>query len=534
MESISVLVVDDETGIALLCNRILSRAGYDVLSETNPRIAIEHLQQKRFDLLVVDIRMPEVDGFDVISRAQMIQPDIAVLVMTGFGTVETAIRALRQGVDGLLLKPFQKSDELLLAVRQAMADNQRKRDTARVSALRPLFNVTETLFAETDRDRLLELIVSAIREHLNCSNVAYYQVEDGKVSVVAQRGKVLQVETSTDEPNFAADLISRVDADANPFVINATGPGEEDAQSLLSSLGLGTAILIPVARSNLHSVLFAARDAITTERPFRGADLEMFFVLARQAVVAMENARLYEDLRDYVRQIEDSQQALLRAEKMAAAGRLTASIAHEVNNPLQSVQNCLHLAGREDLPAEKRKEYFDLAQTELERLMKTMQRMLDFYRPGSAKVEQVDILELLHHVLNLTSQQLGQRQIEVQADLPESLPAIYAVSSQIQQIFFNLILNSLDAMPAGGKLTIRAREFEHGLEITFQDTGPGIPENRRNDIFEPFFSTKEGGTGLGLTVSYNIVTAHGGTLDLVNEHESGACFRLFLPIGDKQ
>src|SRR5687767_15717045 len=104
MESISVLVVDDEPGIALLCNRILNRAGYDVVSETNPRIAIEHLQQKRFDLLVVDIRMPEVDGFDVISRAQMIQPDIAVLVMTGFGTVETAIRALRQGVDGLLLK----------------------------------------------------------------------------------------------------------------------------------------------------------------------------------------------------------------------------------------------------------------------------------------------------------------------------------------------------------------------------------------------------------------------------------------------
>jgi signal transduction histidine kinase len=359
-------------------------------------------------------------------------------------------------------------------------------------------------------------------------------VEDGEVSVVAQRGQVLQVDGSDQERIFAAELIRRVDADGNPFVINATGPGEADAQSLLLSLGLGAAILIPVARSNLHSVLFAARDATSTERPFRGADLELFFVLARQAVVAMENARLYEDLRDYVRQIEDSQQALLRAEKMAAAGRLTASIAHEVNNPLQSVQNCLHLAGREDVPAEKRKEYFDLAQTELERLMKTMQRMLDFYRPGSAKVAHVDILDLLQHVLSLTSQQLGQRQIEVHAELPESLPSIYAVSSQIQQIFFNLILNALDAMPAGGTLKIRAREFEHGVEIVFQDTGPGIPENRRNDIFEPFFSTKEGGTGLGLTVSYNIVTAHGGTLDLVNEHEPGACFRLFLPIGDKQ
>ena len=533
MESISVLVVDDEPGIALLCNRILSRAEYQVTSLTDPREAIEYLQENHVDLLVVDIRMPEVDGFDVISRAQMVLPDIAVLVMTGFGTVETAIRALRQGVDGLILKPFQKSDELLQAAKQALTDNQRKRDTARVQALRPLFNVTETLFAETDQNKLLNMIIAAISNHLHCSNVAYYQVDNGVVSVVVQRGKCLPI----DESNFAAQLVSRVDADGDPIVINATGPGEEDTQSLLSSLGLGSAILIPVARSNLHSVLFAARDAQSTgstERPFRGADLEMFFVLARQAVVAMENARLYADLRDYVRRVEDSQEALLRAEKMAAAGRLTASIAHEVNNPLQSVQNCLHLAGREDVPPEKRKEYFDLAKNELDRLMKTMQRMLDFYRPGAVKVEQVDVLELLSHVLSLTSQQLSQRHIEIKSNLPESLPTIYAVSSQIQQIFFNLILNSFDAMPAGGDLKISAQTVDHGIEIIFQDSGPGIPEDRRNNIFEPFFSTKDGGTGLGLTVSYNIVTAHGGTLDLLDEREPGACFRLFLPIGDKQ
>jgi signal transduction histidine kinase/CheY-like chemotaxis protein len=533
METVSILVVDDEPGIALLCKRILARAGYQVTSETDPRIAIGRLQEIHFDLLLVDIRMPEVDGFDVISRAKIVQPDIAVLVMTGFGTVETAIRVLRQGVDGLLLKPFEKSQELMQAVRQALSDNQRKRDTARLSALRPLFNVTETLFAETDRDRLLDLILTAICDHLHCSNVGYYEVKDGNVVIIAQRGKVLQVGSSS----FAEQLVGRVDADGDPIVINATGPGEADAQSLLSTIGLGAAILIPIVRSDLHSVFFAGRDARgagAAERPFRGADLEMFFVLARQAVVALENARLYADLRDYIRRVEDSQQAMLRAEKMAAAGRLTASIAHEVNNPLQSVQNCLHLAGREDLPPEKRKEYFDLARNELERLMKTMQRMLDFYRPGATRVERVDVLELLKHVLSLTSQQLGQRQIEVTTDLPDSLPAIYVVSSQIQQIFFNLILNSFDAMPAGGELIISARELNQGVEMTFQDNGPGIPEDRRNNIFEPFFSTKEGGTGLGLTVSYNIVTAHGGTLDLTNQNGSGACFRLFLPIGEIQ
>ncbi|MBK9927037.1 MAG: response regulator [Anaerolineales bacterium] len=526
MESVSVLVVDDEPGIALLCNRILKRAGYDVLSETNPHKAIEYLQRNRVDLLLVDIRMPEVDGFDVISRAKRAQPDIAVLVMTGFGTVETAIRALRQGVDGLLLKPFEKGDELVSSVEQALTDNRRKRETARAQALRPLFDATEKLFSETDTKTLYDLIVDTICEHLQCTNAAYYQIKEGKVSAIAKRGRILPVEKT----NFATHLLSRVDADGNPIIVNATGPGEEEAQSLLADLKLGAAVLIPITRSDMRAVLFAARDAGVT--PFRGADLELFHILANQSLVALENARLYADLRAYVRKVEESQEALLRSEKMAAAGRLTASIAHEVNNPLQSVQNCLHLAGREDVPAEKRKEYFDLARVELERLMKTMQRMLDFYRPGSNKMESVDVLELLHHVISLTSQQLGQRHIELITELPKSLPSIFAVNSQIQQIFFNLILNAFDIMPGGGTLKIRAKSVENGVEIQFEDSGPGIPEELRNNIFEPFFSTKDGGTGLGLTVSYNIVTAHGGTLDLVEGSGTGACFRLFLPMGD--
>ncbi|MCC6567842.1 MAG: response regulator [Anaerolineales bacterium] len=525
MKPISILVVDDEPGIASLCKRILDRSSYEVTALTDPSIAINYLQQNRYDLLLVDIRMPEVDGFDVISRAKIAQPEIAVLVMTGFGTVETAIRALRQGVDGLLLKPFENHGELLESVRQALIDNQRKRDTARVQALRPLFNVTESLFAETDLNKLLDLILSAIREHLHCTHAAIFQVKERQVAAIAQVGKPLPV----GENATATNLIYQVNDDGNPFIIHAAGPGEQETQALLSELGLGSAILIPIVRSNIRNVLVAGRDASVSQ--FRGADLELFFVLARQAIVAMENARLYADLREYVRRVEESQQALLRAEKMAAAGRLTASIAHEVNNPLQSVQNCLHLAGREDLPAEKRKEYFDLARAELDRLMKTMQRMLDFYRPGASRVEEVDILELLNHVINLTSQQLGQRNIRIVTDLPESLPLIYVVSGQIQQIFFNLILNALDAMPTGGELKISARSKNRGIELVFADNGPGIPEPQRNNIFEPFFSTKDGGTGLGLTVSYNIVTAHGGTLDLVDRKEPGACFRLFLPSG---
>ena len=502
------------------------RSGYKVETQTDPHKAISYLKENKIDLLLVDIRMPEVDGFEVIQHAQRLQPDAAMLIMTGHGTVETAIRALRQGVDGLILKPFGKGSELIDAVKLALADSQQKRDAARTQALRPLFSVTESLLSETRREPLLDLIISAVCGHLQCSHAACYQqnIESKDFSLLASRGWEL--------PKTFFDLIARVDASATPLLINASGPGDSTLRALLTDLNLGAAILVPILRPNLRMVLYAARDV--NQPPFRESDLELFQILARQAAVALENARLYAEQLDYVRKVEESQKALLQAEKMAAAGRLSASIAHEVNNPLQAVQNCLHLAGREDLPAEKRKEYFDLARTELERLTITVRRMLDFYRPGASSLETVDIAEMLQYILNLMSKQLSEANVKVVADFFGTIPSIRAVGSQMQQVFINLILNAVDAMPEGGVLKITTRKLKNGVEIMFQDQGMGIPTEKQSNIFEPFFSTKDGGTGLGLTVSYNIVTAHGGTLEMIPERGPGACFRIFLPIGGEQ
>jgi signal transduction histidine kinase len=168
---------------------------------------------------------------------------------------------------------------------------------------------------------------------------------------------------------------------------------------------------------------------------------------------------------------------------------------------------------------------------ELERLTLTVQRMLDFYRPGATSQEKIDSIEVLKYVLTLMSKQLNEARVNVECNVPRNVPGIMAVSSQMQQVFINLILNAMDAMPDGGSLKISARAIRGGVEFLFQDSGPGVPVEKQADIFEPFFSTKDRGTGLGLTVSYNIVTAHGGTLELLADRSPGACFRLFLPVG---
>ncbi len=528
----TLLVVDDEAGITALCERLLRREGFVVFSETDPRRAMERLRTIEVDLLLVDIRMPEVDGFSVISYAKQHQPDIAVLVMTGFGTVETAIQALRQGVDGLILKPFERGSELVDAVHQALADSQRKRDAARMQALRPLFDVTESLLSETQPERLLERILDAVSGHLRCDHVGYYEfsAEDKGVHLLAGRGTTLADEVSDRD----GGLIGRADALGIPLMVSVSGPGDERLREVLLSHDLESVMCAPISRLNVRGVLFAARGR--GEAPFGEADLDMFLILARQAAVAMENARLYAELRDYVRQVEESQRALIQAEKMATVGRLTASIAHEINNPLQAVRNCLHLVERDDVPRAKREEYFTLAKSELERLMGTVQRMLEFYRPGAVRAEAVDIGELLGRVLGLMAQQMAKNRVEVRTDISPRLPAVFAVSGQIQQVFINLILNAMDAMPQGGTLHIKARRVRDGVEVLFRDSGPGVPPEHRASIFEPFVSTKEGGVGLGLTVSYNIVSAHGGVLELVTDDDGrkkGACFRVWLPVGER-
>ncbi|MBW8011725.1 MAG: response regulator [Chloroflexi bacterium] len=522
----TILVVDDEKGIVSLCERLLKRANFSVLSANDTDLGVEIIKDKKIDLLLVDIRMPKMDGFQLIEIARRHQPDMGAVIMTGFGTLETAIRALKEGADGLILKPFEKGEELVQAVRHALEERRNKQEIARLQAIRPLLDITETMFSETRKPALQDLIINAICGHLRCANAGiYYQnAGEGYIELIANRRNSLPEEESSPE----GGPLARACHWKTAVWINSDGPGDRGLQAVLKENNLGSVLCTPVERDGAVYVFMAGR--APSEPAFQVADLDLFGILARQADVALENARLYSELRAYVRQVEESQRALTQAEKMAAVGRLTASIAHEVNNPLQSVRNCLHLAERPELNEEERESYMQLAKDELERLMLTVQRMLDFYRPGALERKPTDIVELVKRVLKLLDQQLANQNVNVSEDFPSGLPVVTVVSNQLQQVFFNIILNAMEAMPNGGELKISGKRNNNHIEISFEDTGTGVPHEKRQSIFEPFNSTREDGTGLGLSVTYGILTAHGGTIELLPSEGEGACFQVSLPI----
>jgi len=269
------------------------------------------------------------------------------------------------------------------------------------------------------------------------------------------------------------------------------------------------------------------------EKPFAAQELYLLELLAPQAAIAISNVQLYQELDLGMQELEQAQANLIQAEKAAAIGRLAASLAHEINNPLQSLNNCLHLSLRPDLSLEKKGLYLGLAQEEVERLIAIVNRMLNFYRPTTGeKRSETDVAQLLQDVLALVNKQLEHGKIETELNLASDLPPILAIPNNLRQVFLNLILNAVDAMPDGGRLTITTQMLDEGqVGITIRDDGRGIPAEDLSHIYEPFFTTKEHGTGLGLPISYGIVEAHNGQMQVESVVGKGTTFSLRFPVG---
>src|SRR5437867_4232290 len=222
-----------------------------------------------------------------------------------------------------------------------------------------------------------------------------------------------------------------------------------------------------------------------------------------------------------------------------AAERLSASIAHEINNPLEAVQNALYLLQKEFGQDSPKNPYLDIAARETQRMSRILRQMLGFYRQQEAMGE-TDLNALVEEAGGLVGKRLRERGVQIESQLDTGLPRIRASADQLKQVLLNLLLNAADSMPKGGTITVTTQagagtETEvfgrDAVQIQVQDTGQGIPDDLLAQIFEPFFSTKPGkGTGLGLWVSQGIVQSHGGTMRVRSRVGRGTTFLITLPV----
>jgi two-component system NtrC family sensor kinase len=247
--------------------------------------------------------------------------------------------------------------------------------------------------------------------------------------------------------------------------------------------------------------------------------------------------------RDYaVAMVEDvtervqAREAMMHAERLTVAGRLAASLAHEISNPLQSIIGAIGLAREELAEGRITDEYLSMALDELRRLADLVGRMRDLHRPPSPEAKElVDANGLLVQVLALTRRRCEESGVTVDWRPGRDLPDLLLATDQLRQVFLNLMLNALDAMPDGGNLLVETAHTAPpgGVLMTVADDGAGIKPDVLSHIFEPFHSTKPDGMGIGLFISQEIVKGHGGWIEVASEEGKGTTFTVWLPAPDQ-
>ena len=260
-------------------------------------------------------------------------------------------------------------------------------------------------------------------------------------------------------------------------------------------------------------------------------DIELLSTLANQAAIAIENARLYEDLKR-------SKTYIRRADRLASLGTLTAGLAHEIRNPLVAIKTFTHLLPERLDDEEFRSQFLKIASSEVDRISLLVTELLDFARPSDPKLELENINIILDGMILLVSTETKKKKIDVIKNYASDLPPIQMDREQIKQVFLNILINGVQATSENGKITVKTRSFmkpggEPYVQVEFTDTGCGIPSGQLEEIFNPFFTTKSTGSGLGLSISHQIVLDHRGYIDVESQLDKGSSFSINLPINQE-
>jgi PAS domain S-box-containing protein len=310
-----------------------------------------------------------------------------------------------------------------------------------------------------------------------------------------------------------------------------------ELRSYVTQVGISSLLIVPlqIAAKTIGTIsLVRSRGS----QAFTDEDQALLEILAIRTSQSIHNARLYQELQNALQKELETHDQLVQAEKFAAVGRLLASITHEINNPLQTIKNCLYLSQMDTTPGTPAYDALAMATTETNRLSNLVAQLREVYRPPThGQNRPVHIPALLGEGRSLLAGYLQEKHVHWEmarsgTGLLKGM-VIEGVPDQLKQVFLNICLNAIDAMePDGGTISIsfnRPAE-EDRIGICIRDTGPGLTQEVKAKLFEPFTTTKEKGLGLGLVICYDIMQKHNGSIDVESEPGEGAAFTLWLPV----
>lgn len=282
----------------------------------------------------------------------------------------------------------------------------------------------------------------------------------------------------------------------------------------------------------------------SSEPEYRAAqfiEIGMFFVIGSLTGILADHERLQRrkmeetarKLSEVNAQLQASFEQLRRADRLSALGELSAGLAHEIRNPLGSIEGAVQILRRRELPTETRDEFGDLAQKEVNRLKGLVTNFLDFARPQAPKRIPTEPMRLLESVSKLAAETAKMSATGVRIECGDEVPPVLVDAEQIKQVLLNLVINAIQAMHSGGEVVLKASTKAESVLLEVQDEGIGIPPEDLERVFNPFVTTRADGTGLGLSIAYQIVSQHGGHIAARRNPAKGMTFTVTLPRGSE-
>src|SRR5450631_1414436 len=272
------------------------------------------------------------------------------------------------------------------------------------------------------------------------------------------------------------------------------------------------------------------------------AEIIVFFLVGTVTGVLADQGRRHrmeleassEKLAKANRELQDSFEQIKRADRLAAIGQLSASLAHEIRNPLASIDGATNLIESEQTPQEMRKASLAIIRKEVQRLNRLLTSLLDFARPRTPEFQTVHADRLIDGIIALAGHSAEQKGITLHKDVSATVPAFECDPEQMKQVILNLVINAVQAMTGAGEIVLAARQHDSSVVISVRDQGPGIDAEDLDKIFNPFYTTKDAGTGLGLSVVYQIVNQHGGVVTAERNPEGGMTFSLTIQLNQRR
>jgi signal transduction histidine kinase/CheY-like chemotaxis protein len=548
-EPVRILVVDDEEIMLKLACDALRSQGHEVTGTSRPLEALDKLRHEKFDFILTDIKMPGMDGMELIQSAHRIDPSMGAIFMTGYASLDTAKRAIQEGAYDYILKPFDLQ-EIRSAIARAIQKRSQSIEDGRKEGLSQLFDLNRILYTAGDSESLLKLSLelALVQSGMGTGIILYWDKRYKQLQLFRakdpERNVFVQATAKVEEKLLAEwselnDIVQVRNLKSHPLL----SPLERmlEVSPVLTDLldSDQEAVIVPLRKADSVAGMIILCE-IGRHRELSEQDLKLLAILGIQTAISLENLTLLVEAQESYRELQNLQEQIINLERMATQGKISAEIGHELNNYLTAIMGNFELLSMKMAEGQTQalRTQLDSISANLQKIQGFAEGLLDFSSLRMEKAE-CDINGLIERTLVFIKPQNTFKNISLASELAPDIPPLVVDAGQIQQVLYNLLKNGADAMGKrkgeGGTITLGTSHHpeEGTVEIWVRDTGKGMSNEELQKVFQGGFTTKESGHGMGLSICKKIIDAHHGTIQVESQPGRGTCFRVRLPLPDQ-